>query len=236
MQLDTRCPTVPTISTDFYFKTDQLNQPGNLTDTFFSPQNIKFLVDSIGQALSLLTKEQVRISPNDEFMQTMFDMAGRNVGLSHTNESIAYLNRAVIDHETNVQLMSLRQRKLFYKYFWYQDRMKVFPYGQSDHVTKGEVTVSTSGYALSNPWRRWQADYLKATAGLIPTAEANKLANTNIPLTKPGYCRIDGYLQPKVRVQRAGSCKAQLMNPNSPNSFEPIKAKRPAQPPQNRKF
>lgn len=191
MQVDTRCPALNTDCTAYikslYYTISERHQVTPLTEAFFESSNIQFIVAQIEKALHLLTGEQVRISTNEEFAQTMIETAGRNLGLSYTPQTVGALNRAVIEHETRVQYYSLRQRKLFYKYFWFQDRMRVFPYGQYDKVTSGEVTVSPSGYTLSNPWRRWQADYLHDTEGLDVAADSPS-----------GYCKIPGFLQPKV--------------------------------------
>lgn len=209
MQIDTRCPGIngqydgleasgsdPLAigmtagkARSLFMQTSQLNIPTPLTQAFFSPANVAFILGQIETSLNILTEEEIRIAPNEEFIQTMVDVASRNLGLSHTNDTVALLNRAVVEHETRVQFFSLRQRKLFYKYFWYQDRMKVFPYGEGTKAMSGEVTVSPSGYMLSNPHKRWQAGFLRDTEGL-----------TAMGLTPAdGWCSDPGYLQPKAK-------------------------------------
>lgn len=160
---------------------------------FFSDQNIGFLMNQIDTVLKELTKENVGVdwpTQFEEFTQTMIDMANRNPALAQVPDGLSTLNRAVIQHEANVQYISLRRRKLFYKYFIDQDRKRTMDYGVSTKGMRGETLIESSGYALSHPWKKYRNCYLKETHALVPTG-TNSNGNTT-------FCRIPGYRQPKV--------------------------------------
>lgn len=157
-----------------------------LFTTFFSPENVRYIKDQIQKALFILTQEQVVIPINNEFIQTMIDIAQWNVGLAYAPMSTPLLNRAVIDHETQVQYSSLIRKKLYNKYFLQNDRMRTMPYGEYTRSTKGEVTISDSDYHLSHPFSKWRQCYLKATEGLEYCA------------SEGGYTQIPNFLVPTV--------------------------------------
>lgn len=170
---------------EMYLKTSVQHTRNSLTDNFFSHENVHFIIKEIAKVLKKLTNGQnVRIPFNDELVQTMWQVASDNLGLTYVPGAVALLNRAVIEHEANILYSSLIRRKLWIKYYLKQDRMRVFPYGQLTKDTKGEETVSTSGYMLSNPWARNRNCYLYATEGLRCDKQGQ-------------YQLIDGFLQPK---------------------------------------
>lgn len=158
-----------------------------LMRAFFSRENVSGILCVLEKALELALKSSnpVRVPFNEEFVQTMWDVARSNVGLTYTKDALAILNRLVIDHEAEVQYWSFMRRKLWIKYYITQDRMRVFPYGEMTKGTKGERTVSGSGYMLSNPWSRFQKCYLHDAEGIKCNDDGT-------------YVNIPGYLQPKV--------------------------------------
>ncbi len=209
---DTRLVTnnASTIAKEFtrqgYYNT--LKTP--LFAAFFSPRNIEYIKSQIEKALHILTQERVVVPINDEFMQTMIDIAQSNVGLAYAPMATALLNRAVIDAETRVQFSSLRQKKLYERYFLTGDRMRTMPYGEYTRSTRGEVTISNSDYRLSHPISRFRPSYLRATAGL---------ERRNGP-DGPGYTPIPNFLLPTVpkptsKLQRSPTeCYMDQMNCN----------------------
>jgi hypothetical protein len=167
-----------------------------LFTTFFSPENVRYIKQQIEKALYILTQEQVVVPINNEFIQTMIDIAQWNVGLAYAPMSTPLLNRAVIDHETQVQYSSLIRKKLYNKYFLQNDRMRTMPYGEYTRNTRGEVTISDSDYQLSHPNRRWRSCYLKSTQGLDRCEpEDGSLSGTT---AVAGYTPIPNYLLPTV--------------------------------------
>lgn len=160
-----------------------------LFTTYFSPENVRFIKEQIEKALYILTQDKVIIPINDEFIQTMIDIAQWNVGLAYAPMATALLNREVINHETQIQYSSLIRRKLYIKYFLQNDRMRTMPYGEYTRNTRGEVTISDSDYRLSHPFRKWRNCYLESTEGL---------KRRELPGGITGYTPIPNYLLPTV--------------------------------------
>lgn len=189
----------PSYIANWYFKSGHRHTKNPLTDNFFSVENVKYIVREIQNALKRLTGENVRIPINDEFAQTMWDAAAHNVGLSYTPGSVAVLNRYVVEHETRVQYYSLIRRKLWIKYFVTQDRKRVQEYGEYTRSNRGEVTVSPSGYMLSNPWKRYRDCYLRETEGLVPKDDGIYATGRNsLGVEGQRYQPVPNFLLPKV--------------------------------------
>ncbi len=146
---------------NFYYKWT-LRPPTPLSIAFFAPSNILCIRDAIEKKLGELTGECIRIVITDEFAQTLVDLVFRNSVYAYEPYiGVPILNDMAVEHETSVQYMSLRHRKLFYKRIMNGERLRVFPYGIATKVTKGTVKVSPSSYQLGLPWKRRQSEYLK---------------------------------------------------------------------------
>ena len=140
----------PEYAFEFFLKTGG-GQPGHvrtaLTETFFSRQNVLFIIQEIANVLKKLTQgRNICVSFNDDLVQTMWDVAESNVGLTYIPGAITMLNREVVQHEATVLYNSLIRRKLWDKYYLTQDRMRVFPYGELTKQPRGEEVISSSGY------------------------------------------------------------------------------------------
>lgn len=189
---------------ELYRKTSGHHRKTNLTDQFFSPGNILFILDQIRLVLKELTGENVIVSFNDEMVHTMWQVASDNVGgLTYVPGSVALLNRIVIETEAKVLYSSLIRRKLWIKYYLKQDRMRVFPRGELTRGTKGDEVVSTSTYMLSNPsYARFRDCYLYATEGLKPQSSCQPSDGEVVTISAPEgkkYEKICGVLQPKKK-------------------------------------
>jgi hypothetical protein len=180
----------PSYAMEMFIKTgggSERHHRNQLTENFFSTDNVLFITQQIAKVLKELTGGQnVNVPFNDELVQTMWEVAKSNIGLTYVPGAVAILNRAVVEHEANVLYNSLIRRKLWIKYYLKQDRMKVFPYGQLTKQTKGEEIISPSGYMLSNPWARHRNSYLETTEGL----RCDNLGE---------YQPIPGFLEPKIK-------------------------------------
>lgn len=185
---DTRLKNyTPGYAMEFYLKTGVKHQKNPLTENFFSEENVLFITRKISEVLKKLTGGQnVEVPYNDELVQTMWEVAKSNIGLTYVPGAVAILNRAVIEHESTVLYNSLIRRKLWIKYYLTQDRMRVFPYGELTQQPKGEEVISPSGYMLSSPWARHRKNYLKQTQGIC--------CDDNVE-----YKNIYGYLEPKKK-------------------------------------
>ena len=133
-----------------------------VTDLFFAPSNIQYIKDQLEKAIFLLTKEHLIVPITNEVVDMMYLIASQNPIFAYWGaRGLRILNEMIIDWETRINYASMRDRKLYYKYYINADRQRVFPYGQPTKVTRGEVTVAPSGYMVSNPWGRQQGTYLK---------------------------------------------------------------------------
>jgi hypothetical protein len=143
-------------------------QPSPLTSEFFSECNMKYLQEQVSKALSALTNQaEVEVLVDDQFKQTMFDVASRNPFLTWSGSGgVRLLNEMFIDWHVRGLYIGLRQQRLYDKYFIEGDRIKVMPWGDPTKVTRGEVTISPSGYLLANPWRHNHANFLQQVLGL----------------------------------------------------------------------
>lgn len=136
-------------------------QPSQVTNLFFTPQNIEYLQAQLELILQRLTNEKVCVPVTPQFMQGMTEIAKNNPILAYLQqEGLEQLNSMFLEWEARILLVSLREHKLYDKYFIRGDRMRVFPHGAAEKVTKGEVQIVPSGYLMSNPWRRQYDNFL----------------------------------------------------------------------------
>jgi hypothetical protein len=175
---------MPAYAFETFLKTGTKNLSTHLSRAFFSKENILYITSQISAVLKHMTQENVHVPFNDELVQTMVDVMSNNIGLTYVPGAVAIVNRMVVEHEATILYNSLIRKKLWIKYYLTQDRIKVFPYGEMTKETRGESTVSPSGYMLSSPWSRHRAAYLKQTEGIRTFPDGT---HENIP----------GYLQPK---------------------------------------
>jgi len=133
------------------------------SDLFFNAVNMAFLKRRLEEKLSELTGgEPIIVNIDADFILKMTSIVDSNPGSAYSGvKGLNFLNKSFLESETSVQYCSLRNRKLFYKYFIDGDRMRVFPYGEGTHVTRGEVTVCPSGYLMSDPRRKQYQQFLR---------------------------------------------------------------------------
>lgn len=175
------------------------HQRTDLVDAFFGRENVSHLLDKLERALqqALESETPTRVAFNDEFVHTMWEVARDNMGLAYVPGALNVLNRLVIDHEFNVHYHSFLRRKLWIKYYLEQDRMRVFPHGELTKGTRGERTVSVSGYMLSNPWANHRTCYLRDAEGLRPCSGG-------------AYEPIPGHLQPPAPTLKRSNARGRL--------------------------
>ena len=133
-----------------------------VSDLFFAPANLLYLKEQLEQALFLLTQEHVEVPFTGEVVDDMYDIVSRNEMMAYWGaRGLQLLNEMFLDYETRMHYIGMRQRKLYQRYFITGDRMRVFPYGTPEKVTRGEVTIDPSGYMLGHPWGRRHKAYMK---------------------------------------------------------------------------
>lgn len=157
---NTLAPQPYQTATRWYDRTTQQGTP--VTNLFFQPANIQYLKQQLEAILKQLTGGQcINVPVNAEFMQSMTTIAFNNPVFAYLgNDGLQQLNNMFLEWEARIQYVSLRHGKLFNKYFIEADRMRVFPHGVGEKVTKGEVKIAPSGYMLSNPWRKQYGNFL----------------------------------------------------------------------------
>lgn len=137
-----------------------------VSELFFDPRNLVYLQSQLEQILKRLTQEEIRVPINEDFAQSMSNICSDNSWLAYAGlEGLSQLNEMFLETEARIQYVSLRHRKLYYKYFIDGNRMRVFPYGEGTKVVRGEVQISPSGYQLANPWRKQHGNYLHDVLG-----------------------------------------------------------------------
>lgn len=158
-----------------------------MTRTFFTEINFAWIIHRIVTIVAAMDGHmQISVPLNQDFMDTVVRMARQSQGLASDPAGLFKLNEAIAEHEAQIYFYSAKHEALFDKYFIRQNRIKVFPYGAPTKITRGELTIDPSGRTLSDPASRWQAQYLRATAGL-----RNRGGRPS-----DGWCKIPGFLHP----------------------------------------
>lgn len=132
-------------------------------DLFFHPENILFLKTQLENMLQNMTQEKhpIKVEITSEFCLTMYNVCSQNPSLAYSGfEGLKALNRMFLEWEGRIQYLSLRQHKLYEKWFIRNDRIRVMPYGSMEKVTRGEVVITPSAYTLTSPWNRHRDQYM----------------------------------------------------------------------------
>jgi hypothetical protein len=130
---------------------------------FLKPSNIEYIRKRIEYNVrNYINDSSIIFLLTTEFAQYVFDMLHNNPSFSI--ENIDFVNETIIDRETEIAILSERQKKRYTKWELQNDRMKTMPYGYSDktnHV-KGETVISPSGYHLNHPYQHQYKEFLKS--------------------------------------------------------------------------
>jgi hypothetical protein len=114
------------------------------------PSNIELIKNTIGDRLSEQFGFPVGIEDTVAFRQTINDVANENPAWMYdVQNGLPLLNNVIVNREFVVHQVALRQQLLYEKYIIRNDRQKFMPYGQSDHVVKGETINDPSSYTLN---------------------------------------------------------------------------------------
>ncbi len=154
-----------------------------VSNRFFAPENVVFLQQQLERALTLMVGQPVKVAVNEEFTQSMYDIASQNGGLAYLGQTgLNQLNEMFLEWEARIQYVSIRQQKRYEQYFLKEDRQLVMPYPPSDRTMKGEVVIDTSGYTLTSPWKNNFGNFLQDVLHIGP------LATPPCPSNAPGAC------------------------------------------------
>lgn len=162
--------------------------------SYFSEKNIEYITSQIARVLEhLFPGDKFVVPVNNELAQAIVQVAVENPGLAcapghpHARAYLMYLNKEVVESEAKIQYSSFIQTKLYFKYILEDDRMKTAPYGEYTRSTKGEVTVSTSDYSLSDPRARHRDSYMEQAEGMRwcdKSCAYERIPNYLMPTTK----------------------------------------------------
>ena len=132
-----------------------------LAQRVLTPQNVGHVVEQVEQKLSYAMQQPVYLPIDDQVVHTFTDLLIHNSGLTYNTNAVDEINEAAIGRILHERYYGLRQRKLYYRYFINQDRIRTFPWGEPTKVVRGEVDIMKDGYMLSHPWKSQQASYLR---------------------------------------------------------------------------
>lgn len=148
---------------------NKAHQRSPVTDLFFAPDNIIYLQNQLQYILRCLTNQQIIAPINNEFVDSMIEIARNNVGMAYFgHDGLKALNEQFLDKEARILYVSLRHRNRYYNDFVNGDRMRVFPYGAPEKVTGGEVVYDASSYQLRDPYRKHYTNFLKDIMCVTP--------------------------------------------------------------------
>lgn len=157
---------------------------------YFTDENVAFICGTIARTLTLLFKGESFVVPaNNELALAIVDVATRNLGLASAVPApgaLRFMNTEVIKREAEIQYVSMSQKLRYHKQILENDRMKTMPYGEYTRSVRGEVTISTSDYNLSDPRKRFRDSYLQVSEGLewCPGKGYVPIPNYLLPTTK----------------------------------------------------
>lgn len=156
---------------EFYKKAIHgLSSPTPVSNRFFAEDNVRYLQKQLEFLLTQMVGQPVRVPVNEEFYQSMNDIAGQNAGYAFLGDyGLQQLNAMFVQWEARIQYISIRQQKLYDQYFIKENRILHFPYPQPTKAMKGELVVDTSGYMLTNPWGNQFGNYLQDVYGTAGT-------------------------------------------------------------------
>jgi hypothetical protein len=179
--------TVSLSSIGTYYTGVSDTSPTPVSNRFFAPENVAYLQDQLQILLTRLVGEPVRVPINEEFAQSMYDIASRNSGLGFLgDDGLRQLNEMFVESEGRIQYLSIRQGKLQEQLFIKEDRILTFPYPEPTKCVKGELQIDTSGYMLSSPWGNNFGNYLNDVLQIGPFANGKcKAVDNSNPFSQP---------------------------------------------------
>jgi len=123
-----------------------------MLQALLSPANIEYIKNTIGGYLTQEFGFDIGIEDDAAFRQTINDVANENPRWMYdVQNGLPLLNKVIINREYTVHQSAIKQQLLYEKYLITGNRQKFMPYGQSDHVVKGETVNDPSSYSLNQP-------------------------------------------------------------------------------------
>jgi len=174
-------------------------------DHFLSDGNTRWLHGHIQERLTAKLQEsdanapRVRVPLDDFFITEMLQVAESSQLPPQGTLGLAAMNRTFIYRMLNNLWQGVARDMLYNQYELSQNRPRTHPYGQYT-AKDGNVTISSSAYAMAHPWAKQRDSYLAATTGLVPTTSpsltaAQQHARGQMFVETDQYCRTGGAQQ-----------------------------------------
>ena len=119
-----------------------------LTDAFWDVRNLTHIFRLAEVAVGAAVKMPVTIVADDWFFLEAAKLATQSPG---EVQWLPYLNRAVVHRVTEVHIATINQRKLYLKWFIYNDRKRFVERPRDTHGRRRVMRPSASEYTLANP-------------------------------------------------------------------------------------
>ena len=162
-----------------------ITQPTPLSEAFLETANMEYIRSQIEMNIRKYTEDDmVRFLLTREFAQTVINHIRDNMALSYdVQHGIPILNDLIIHHETEIALLSERQKKRYDRWALNNDRLKIMPYGFGDKTlhARGENQVNPSGYLMNHPFQSQYKNYLRDVIRI------QKPSNSSAPCRVPPF-------------------------------------------------
>jgi len=129
------------------------------TDAFFSVQNLTRLIKSIDDEVSAKAGFPVAIVPDNDFYLTAAKHADAVPNTAYVQFAVQDLNAIVFRAQVSLHLQQIERRKLFFKWFIYEDRAKVMPRSQLTYGRHRIDPISVEDYNMKNPDSRFMGEF-----------------------------------------------------------------------------
>ena len=142
-----------------------LYQATPLSEAMLETVNIEYIRQAIENNIKNYIKDDnIKFLLTKEFAQTVMDVIQNNQWLAYdVRVGLPFLNSVIIHRETEIALLSERQRMRFIRWGLENDRSRFMPYGLGDKTQhrKGETFVTSAGYSLNHPFKSQYRAYLR---------------------------------------------------------------------------
>ena len=130
-----------------------------VSELFWSLPNLQQLVQQLEHRLSELTAMKIQFRPDDGFFLEASNLVDATANQPDIQRVVQSLNEAVIDQTVPVHVQAIKRRKLFLKYYIYQDRQRVMPPPRDTHGRHRFSRPSAHVYNMENPDKNSWHDY-----------------------------------------------------------------------------
>ena len=145
---------------NLYNQQDNLQTPASRL--FWSVSNLRHVVQQLEAILSKCTGKAVQVVTDDWFFLEASKMVNQAGNSPDVNRTVAVLNENFVNHMVPLHMQTIKRRKLFFKYYIYQDRARVVDYPMDTHGRRRITRPSNFTYTLNNPDKKQWCDFRQA--------------------------------------------------------------------------